>query len=220
MTAAGSATTVEVGSTLAISAETDAGLDNDHYTLIWSVDDDSIGTINPGGEAETEDLVDGKFVTTLTGVAAGDVTITAELKSVSTVNGVRTLTSLDPAVTDTITITVPDRNRFATFKFLAADQGENVLSADVTGTVDAAERTVAITIPVGSQGASFAVTALVASWTMAKSVTNYVAVGATTQTSGTTANNFTSPVTYRVNIGTEGAVTVYYDWTVTVAVGV
>ena len=218
MTAAGSATTVEVGSTLAISAETDVGLDNDHYTLVWSVDDDSIGTISPDGEAETEDLVDGKFVTTLTGVAAGDVTITAELKSVSIVDGVRTLTSLDPAVTDTITITVPDRNRFATFKLLAADQGADVLAADVTGVIDTAARTVVLTVPVASQGTSFAVTALVASWTMAKSVTNYVAVGATTQVSGTTANDFTSPVTYRINIGTEGAVTVYYDWTITVDV--
>lgn len=218
MTAAGSATAVEVGSTLAISAEVDTGLDNEYYTLVWSVDDDDIATINET-EAETNDLVNGKFVATITGVAAGTVTITAEIKQVTWVDGIRTLVSLDTPVTDTLSIDVPDRNRFATFSLLAEDQGENVLTADVVGVVDTEDRTIELTIPVESQGASFAATALVASWTMAKAVTHYVAVGTTAQTSGTTANDFTSPVTYRVNIGTVGAVTVYYDWTVTVNVG-
>lgn len=217
MTAAGSATTVEVGSTLAISAEVDVALDNEHYTLIWSVDAETSGTINPPDEAETEDLVDGKYVTTLTGVAAGDTVITAELKSVTTTNGVRSFTSLDPAVTDSITIHTLDINRFATFKF-DSDDNTGKLTADVAGVVNATAKTVAITIPVEAQDTSFDTT-LVAQFTMAKASPTSVLVGETPITSGTTAVAYAAPVTMRINaLDAEEAVIAYYDWTITVTV--
>lgn len=218
MTAAGSTTTVEVGSTLAISAEVDVPLDNEHYTLIWSTDATTYGTIDPTDEAETEDLVNGKYVTTLTGVSAGDITITAELKSVTTTDGVRSFASLDPAVTDTITITVLDINRFATFKFDSDDNSSKLL-ADVSGVVDADARTVDITIPVEAQDTSFDTT-LVAQFTLANSEPVSVFVGATEITSGTTSVAYASPVTMRINaLDGESEIIEYYDWTITVTVG-
>ncbi len=62
--------------------------------------------------------------------------------------------------------------------------------AGVAGTIDEAGKTVSVTLPAGT-----AVTALVATYT---STGVGVAVGATPQVSGTTANDFTLPVTYVV----------------------
>ena len=106
MTAEGDASTVEVDATLAIYAEPDVGLDPDSYAIVLSVDAETYGTISPEDELYSWHFVDGKYVTTLTGVSAGDIDITAELKTVSYVDGVRTLTSFDTPITDTITITV------------------------------------------------------------------------------------------------------------------
>jgi glycopeptide antibiotics resistance protein len=64
------------------------------------------------------------------------------------------------------------------------------LSPAVTGTINEAAHTIALTVPFGTN-----VTALVATFTTTGAS---VAVGATPQVSGTTANNFTSPVTYTV----------------------
>jgi len=44
----------------------------------------------------------------LTGVAAGTVNVTAEIKQVSWVDGVLTLTSFDTPISDTIEITVSE----------------------------------------------------------------------------------------------------------------
>jgi hypothetical protein len=60
------------------------------------VDDEAIGELTG-----TEGLTN-----TLTGVSANVVVITAEIMSVTFVNGVRTLVSLETPITDTITITV------------------------------------------------------------------------------------------------------------------
>jgi len=60
----------------------------------------------------------------------------------------------------------------------------------VTGTIDETAKTVALTVPFGTSK-----TALVATFVTTGSS---VKVGATTQISGTTANDFTSPVTYTV----------------------
>ena len=106
MTAEGDASTVEVDATLAIYAEPDVGLDPEQYGIELSIDAETYGTISPTGELSTTDIVDGKYMTTLTGVGAGDIVITAELKTVSYVDSVRTLTAFDPAIKDTITITV------------------------------------------------------------------------------------------------------------------
>jgi hypothetical protein len=64
------------------------------------------------------------------------------------------------------------------------------MSPAALGTVTEANHTIAVTVPFGTN-----VTALVASFTTTGAS---IKVGSTVQTSGTTANNFTSPVTYVV----------------------
>ena len=81
------------------------------------------------------------------------------------------------------------------FKIATASQAKAITGFTVPGqtgatVIDEAAKTVALTVPSGTT-----VTALVASFTTSGAS---VRVGATTQVSGTTANNFTSPVTYTV----------------------
>ena len=80
--------------------------------------------------------------------------------------------------------------------------------AGAAGIIDEAAKTIAVTVPSGTN-----VTALVA--TFATTGTG-VKVGVVAQTSGTTANNFTSPVAYTVTAG--DCTTVIYTVTVTVSV--
>lgn len=96
LTAAGDAATVEVGSELVITGTADETLVPAYFAIEWSVDAETYGTITPeeGG------------TTTLTGVDAGDIVITGEIKQVTYVGGVRTLVSFDTPITDSITITV------------------------------------------------------------------------------------------------------------------
>lgn len=79
----------------------------------------------------------------------------------------------------------------------------------VAGTVNEAGKSIALTVPAGTN-----VTALVATFTSSGAS---VKVGATTQVSGITANNFTSPVAYTVTAA-DGS-TASYAVTVTVASG-
>jgi len=79
---------------------------------------------------------------------------------------------------------------FLTFNMLDADNA--ALSADVTGTVDVAAKTVALTVPNGTT-----VTALA-------------------QVTGTTANDFTSPVVYLIKDAADATLT-SYTVTVTIA---
>ncbi|HOO43435.1 MAG TPA: Ig-like domain-containing protein [Bacillota bacterium] len=95
MTAAGSATTVAVGSDLLLTATTDT-FSTTHYQIVWSIDEETRGTLDP----------DNGSTSTLTGVSAGAVVITAEVKAVTYVGGTLTLVSLSTPVTDTINITV------------------------------------------------------------------------------------------------------------------
>jgi hypothetical protein len=76
-----------------------------------------------------------------------------------------------------------------------------LVSPAVSGTIDEGSHTVALTVPFGT-----AVTSLVANFVTTGS---QVMVGSTVQVSGTTANDFTSPVTYTV---------VAADWTTQVYV--
>jgi len=78
----------------------------------------------------------------------------------------------------------------------------------VNGTIDAVAHTVAVTLPYGTN-----VTALVATFTLSTNAT--AKVGVVDQVSGTTANDFTSPVVYTVT-AEDGTTT--QDWTVTVTV--
>lgn len=75
----------------------------------------------------------------------------------------------------------------------------------VVGTVDGVNHRVAVYVPYLTN-----VTALVATFALSASAT--AAIGATNQVSGTTANNFTAPVTYRVT-AQDGT---FQDWVVTV----
>ena len=97
---------------------------------------------------------------------------------------------------------------FLTFKFLNAPNA--ALTVDVTGVISytAGGKTVALTVPNGTT-----VTALIATFTVNTGAT--VKISSTTQVSGTTANNFSSAVTYLVT-GVDGRVETYVV-TVTVA---
>lgn len=108
LTVADDATTVEVGSTLTVYVEPDEPINETTHAIVLSSNLPAKGTITPSGEIGMVYLDEtGKYVATFTGVsAAAEVVVTAELKTVSYVNGVRTLTALDPAVTDTVAIAV------------------------------------------------------------------------------------------------------------------
>jgi hypothetical protein len=80
---------------------------------------------------------------------------------------------------------------------------------DNVGTIDQGAKTIAVTVPYGTSPVG-----LVA--TFASSLASTVKVGVVLQESGTTANNFTSPVTYTVVAEDTSA----KDYTVTVAVAV
>lgn len=77
-----------------------------------------------------------------------------------------------------------------------------------TGTIDEEAKTVAVTVANGTD-----VTTLISTFTV--SAESATTVGAVTQTSGVTVNNFTNPVTYRVTSQDESA---YSDYVVTVTV--
>ena len=94
------------------------------------------------------------------------------------------------------------------YKFEAATNA--VLTSDVIGTVDSGAHTIALTVPYGTD-----TTALVATFELSTSAS--AKAGSTTQASGTTANDFTSPVTYTVTA--EDGSTQDFIVTVTVAIG-
>lgn len=96
-----------------------------------------------------------------------------------------------------------------TFGFLADDNA--ALSVDVVGTIteDVGGNTIAVEVPIGTD-----VTALIATFTTSDFAT--VISSATPQVSGTTANNFTSDVTYTV-VAEDGITTKDYVVTVTIA---
>jgi hypothetical protein len=106
LTAAGSATTVVVDANLAIYATPDVGLNPSLYALDISLDAETYATIAPVGDISSVYFDGTKFVLALTGVSAGTVVITAELKQVTYPLGVRTLTSFDTPITDTLSIEV------------------------------------------------------------------------------------------------------------------
>lgn len=96
LTTAGDAVVVDVGATLGLTATPDKTLNLQYYAIVWSVDDENVGTV-----------IDKEGTTnTLTGVSADTVVVTAEIKAVDYVGGLRTLVSLDTPITDTVTITV------------------------------------------------------------------------------------------------------------------
>jgi len=79
------------------------------------------------------------------------------------------------------------------FLFSCPEVWENIIFSNVYGTIDESSKTIAVTVPFGTN-----VTKLIAFFTTTGSS---VDVGNTAQFSGTTANDFTSPVTYTVFAG-------------------
>lgn len=102
----------------------------------------------------------------------------------------------------TVHVAASDAKELTEFSF--EDSTNTALTADVTATISGS--TITATVPFGTD-----VTALVATYT---STGISVTVGATVQTSGSTANDFTNPVLYTVHAA-DGTVRVY---TVTVIV--
>ncbi|MEA1875925.1 MAG: T9SS type A sorting domain-containing protein, partial [Bacteroidota bacterium] len=88
-----------------------------------------------------------------------------------------------------------------------SDFSFNAFDPDVVATIVEADKTIDLTVPLGTN-----VTALVATFT--KSLISTVAVGGAAQTSGTTANDFTNPVSYVVTAENGDAQT--YTVTVTI----
>lgn len=131
---------------------------------------------------------------TSTDVAGFDSTLATSSQILTvTVNGNTT--------TYTVTINVPLSSAKAIIAF-------DFATLSVTGVVDETAKTIALTVPNGTD-----VTALVATFT--NSAASTVAVGGTAQTSGITANDFTSPVSYLITA--EDTSTQAYTITVTVA---
>lgn len=104
-----------------------------------------------------------------------------------------------------VAISNPDSDKNIT-AFSFTDAANSALSQDVAGTISGTSIT--LTVPSGTT-----VTALVATFTTTGQT---VRVGATIQTSGSTPNNFTNPVTYRVTAKDDST----KDYTVTVNIGV
>jgi len=107
--------------------------------------------------------------------------------------------------TVTVTVAASSAKDITAFSFL--DATNPALTADVTATVDQGTGAINATVPAGT-----VVTALVASFTTTGAS---VRVGAATQSSGITANDFTSPVTYVVTAA--DSTTKTYTVTVTIA---
>lgn len=86
------------GATLLFTATVLPSLNSLDYIIKWTVDDDTYGDVT---NVYTEGLTN-----TLTGIAAGTVTVTAEVMDVVYVGGSRTYVSFDTPITDSVEITV------------------------------------------------------------------------------------------------------------------
>ena len=97
-------------------------------------------------------------------------------------------TTQDYTVTVTVTVALSDTKTITVFKFEAANNSS--LSSDVTGTIDEANHAISVTIPFLVESGS-----LIATYS---TTGTSVGVDSTSQISGSTANDFTNPVTYTV----------------------
>jgi hypothetical protein len=146
------------------------------------------------------------FESTGASVTVGGVAQTSGVtKNSFTAPVIYRVTAADATTRDyTVTVTVAPASakQLTSFAFLAAKNAG--LGADVTATINGAA--IAATVPAGTN-----VTALIATFATTGASVN---IGATAQVSGTTANNFSSPVTYRVTAADSST----QDYTVTVTV--
>ena len=167
-----------------------------------------VGTINETGKTIAVTMPYGTDVTALVATftttgSSATVGSTAQVSGTTANNFtspvVYTVTAADSSsITYTVTVTVA----------LSSEKAITAFSlAGVVGTINEAGKTIAVTMPYGT-----GVTNLIATFTTTGSS---VTVGSTAQVSGTTANNFTSPVVYTVTAADSSSTT--YTVTVTVA---
>jgi len=151
----------------------------------------------PYGTAKTALVA--TFTTTGSAVTVGSTAqISGTTASDFTSSVTYTVTAADSSTqnyTVTVTVAQNDAKEITSFSFE---------SLAVTGTITGTD--IALTVPYGT-----AKTALVATFTTSGST---VTIGSTPQTSGTTTNNFTTPVTYTVTAADSST----QDYTVTVTV--
>jgi uncharacterized repeat protein (TIGR02543 family) len=170
----------------------------------------AIGTVNETSKAIAVTVPFGTNVTGLvatftatgTGVKVGStVQVSGVTANDFTSPVVYRVTAEDGSTADyTVTVTVAPSSAKAITAFWFA-------SPAAAGAINAAAKTIALTVPFGTN-----VTALVASFATTGAS---VLVGSTPQTTGVTANDFTSPVVYRITAA--DASTADYTVTVTVA---
>ena len=110
-----------------------------------------------------------------------------------------------PAPTPSPTPVPSSAKEILTYGFEASNNA--ALSFDVTGTIDSINHTVSLTVPYGTD-----ITTLIATFTLSAEAT--AKVGATSQATGTTPNDFTLPVIYTVTIEDNST----QNWIVTVSI--
>jgi hypothetical protein len=161
------------------------------------------GTIN---EAAKTIAVTVPFGTNVTALVATFTTTGASVKVGATAQA-STITPNSFAGPVTYTVTAADGSTaaYVVIVNVALNSAKAITAfslAGVTGTINeaAVPKTIAVTVPFGTSK-----TALVATFT---STATNVKVGATAQTSGTTPNDFTSPVSYTVTAA-DGSTAVY-----------
>jgi len=167
-----------------------------------------VGTINETGKTIAVTM---PFGTDVTALVATFTTTGANVKVGSTlqISGTTAHNFTSPVI---YTVTAADATTqdYTVTIAVAASPAKAITAfslAGVVGTINETGKTIAVTMPFGTD-----VTALVATFTTTGA---NVKVGSTIQISGTTANNFTSPVTYTVTAA--DATTQDYTVTVTVA---
>jgi hypothetical protein len=144
--------------------------------------------------------------TQVSGTTANNFT-TAKSYVVRDANGL-TATYTVTVVVATVVVVGPTTKAIAPYSLACAACGSAGAAVSASGTINeaATPKTIAVTVPTGTN-----VTALVATFTTTGAS---VKIGATTQVSGTTANDFTSTVAYLVTAS--DSTTATYNVTVTV----
>lgn len=166
------------------------------------------GTINESDKTVAFILPNGTNVTVLkaTFLTSG---VSVKVASTTQVSGITPNDFTNPVI---YTVTAADgtTSKYSVTVAVAANTAKAISSfalASFPGTIDEANKTIAVILPFGTN-----VTALVASFNTTGASVN---VGGTAQISGTTANNFTTPVSYTV-YAADGTTT-SYTVTVTIA---
>jgi hypothetical protein len=168
------------------------------------------GTINETNKTIAVTMPFGTSVTAL--VATFTTTGASVAVGATTQSSGRSVNDFTNPVTYTVTAADSTTVNYTVTVAVATSSAKAITAfslAGVAGTIDETNKTIALTMPFGTN-----VTALIATYTTTGAG---VSVGATSQISGITANNFTNPVSYTVTAA--DGTTVNYAVTVTVAAG-